>query len=65
MNGTSALHISLKLIDTQPGDLVIMPNLTFVATANAVAYNNANPIFLDVDLEVKAGALEFIFNIFS
>jgi len=46
-NGTSALHLSLKLADVQPGDEVLVPALTFVATANAVAYCGATPHFVD------------------
>lgn len=49
VNGTAALHIALKLVDVQPGDLVITQPLTFVATCNAVAYCQAEPVFVDVD----------------
>jgi len=49
VNGTSALHLALKCIDTQPDDFVITQALTFVATANAVTYCHAEPIFIDVD----------------
>jgi perosamine synthetase len=48
-NGTSALHISLLLAGVKPGDLVVMPNVTFVATANAVKYTGADPILIDID----------------
>ena len=48
-NGTAALHISLLLAGLQHNDYVIVPNLTFVAPLNAVAYTNANPILMDVD----------------
>lgn len=47
VNGTSALHISLLLKDVKPGDEVLVPNLTFVATVNAVKYCYATPVFLD------------------
>lgn len=47
VNGTAALHIALKLAGVQPGDEVLMPTLTFVATANAVAYCGAIPHFVD------------------
>jgi perosamine synthetase len=47
VNGTAALHIALKLAGVQDGDEVLMPALTFVATANAVAYCNATPHFVD------------------
>jgi aminotransferase in exopolysaccharide biosynthesis len=49
VNGTSALHLALKLIGVQSGDEVITQAFTFVATANAIAYCNAEPVFLDVD----------------
>ena len=48
-NGTSALHIALLLAGVKPGDEVITQPLTFVATANAVAYCSAKNVFLDVD----------------
>jgi perosamine synthetase len=51
VNGTSALHIALKLAGVQQEDEVLLPALTFVATANAVAYCAAVPHF--VDSEVK------------
>ena len=51
VNGTSALHICLKLANVGNGDEVITQALTFVATANAISYLNARPVFVDVDLE--------------
>jgi aminotransferase in exopolysaccharide biosynthesis len=47
VNGTSALHVALKLAGVQTGDEVLVPALTFIATANAVAYCNAVPHFVD------------------
>lgn len=47
VNGTAGLHICLKIIGVQPGDEVLVPALTFVATANAVAYCSAIPHFVD------------------
>jgi len=47
VNGTAALHIALKLADVQPGDEVLLPALTFVATANAIAYCGAIHHFTD------------------
>ena len=47
VNGTAALHIALKLAGVQPGDEVLLPALTFVATANAIAYCGAVPHFVD------------------
>ncbi|MBI5887056.1 MAG: LegC family aminotransferase [Deltaproteobacteria bacterium] len=49
VNGTAALHICLKLSGVEPGDEVIVPALTFVATANAVTYCGAVPHFVDSD----------------
>jgi len=49
VNGTAALHIALKLAGVQAGDLIITQPLTFVATCNAIAYCNAEPVFIDVD----------------
>lgn len=51
VNGTAALHISLLLCDVKSDDEVITQPLTFVATANAIAYTGAKAIFVDVDLE--------------
>lgn len=47
VNGTSALHIALKLAGVEPNDEVLVPALTFVATANAVVYCRAIPHFID------------------
>ncbi|MBG0563917.1 DegT/DnrJ/EryC1/StrS family aminotransferase [Actinoplanes aureus] len=47
---TTGLHLSLVLLDIEPGDEVIVPSLSFIATANAVRYVGATPIFADVDL---------------
>ncbi|MDO8652482.1 MAG: LegC family aminotransferase [Undibacterium sp.] len=47
VNGTAALHIALKLAGVQAGDEVLIPALTFVATANAVTYCAATPHFFD------------------
>ncbi len=51
VNGTSALHISLQLIDVKPNDEVITQALTFIAPCNAISYCGAKPIFVDVDKE--------------
>ncbi len=48
-SGTSALHISLILMGIRPGYEVILPAMTFVATANAIRYCNAIPHFVDCD----------------
>lgn len=49
VNGTAALHICLKLVGVGPGDEVIIPALTFVATTNAVAYCGAIPHFAECE----------------
>jgi perosamine synthetase len=51
VNGTAALQVGLRLVGVRKNDEVITQALTFVATANAIAYNNAYPVFLDVDLD--------------
>lgn len=51
VNGTSALQVSLSLAGVNNGDEVITQALTFIATINAIIYNGASPIFLDVDLD--------------
>lgn len=48
-NGTSALHIGLKLVGVDESSEVITQPLTFIATANAISYCGAQPIFVDVD----------------
>lgn len=47
VNGTAALHVALRLAGVQSGDEVLVPALTFVATANAVAYCGAMPHFVE------------------
>lgn len=47
-NGTVALHLALAALDLRPGDEVIVPDLTFAATANAVLYCGATPVLVDV-----------------
>ena len=48
-NGTVALHLALVALGVGPGDEVIVPTLTFIATANAVTYCGAKPVFVDVE----------------
>lgn len=50
-NGTTALHLALVAAGIGPGDEVIVPSLTFVATANAVTYTGAKLIFVDSELD--------------
>ncbi len=48
-NGTAALHAAMHALGIGPGDEVIVPAITFVATANAVVYQGGTPVFADVD----------------
>ena len=48
-NGTVALHLALLALDVRPGDEVLVPSMTYIATANAVRYVGAEPVFVDVD----------------
>jgi dTDP-4-amino-4,6-dideoxygalactose transaminase len=48
-SGTAALHLALLSLGVGPGDVVVVPTLTFVATANAVVYTGAHPYFVDCD----------------
>lgn len=50
-NGTAALHLAMAAADIGIGDEVIVPTMTFVATANAVVYTGAKPIFVDCEKE--------------
>ena len=50
-SGTTALHLALVSLGIGPGDEVIVPTLTFVATANAVRYTGATPVFVDSELD--------------
>jgi perosamine synthetase len=51
VNGTSALQVALRLSGVISGDEVITQALTFIATINAIIYNGASPVFIDVDLD--------------
>lgn len=50
-NGTVALHLAMLALEIGPGDEVIIPSLTYIATANAVRYVGAVPVFADVERE--------------
>jgi aminotransferase in exopolysaccharide biosynthesis len=51
VNGTAGIQVALRLVGVKSGNEVLTQALTFVATANAIAYCNAHPVFLDVDLD--------------
>jgi len=57
---TTGLHLVLHALGVVPGDEVVVPSLSFIATANAVRYVGAAPIFADVDLETQNLTLETI-----
>lgn len=62
MNGTAAIHVMLHVMDIQPGDLVICPALTFVASVNAILYTGAEPIFLDSDEDTLGLSVQAVAN---
>ena len=49
-NGTAALHAAMYALDIGPNDEVIVPTLTFAASANCVVYQGGTPVLVDVDL---------------
>ena len=57
---TTALHLALVLLEVGPGDEVVVPSLSFIATANAVRYVGATPVFADVDLATANLTVETI-----
>jgi dTDP-4-amino-4,6-dideoxygalactose transaminase len=63
-SGTAALHLGLLTLGVRPGDLVLTSTMTFAATANAIAYTGAEPVFVDCDESgnMDAGLLEEAFD---
>src|SRR5512133_895333 len=61
-NGTASLHLACAALGLAPGDEVIVPSLTFVATANAILYTGATPVFADItsdtNLNISPSAIE-------
>ena len=50
-NGTASLHLALKALGLKKGDEVIIPDITFVATANSVLLTGATPVLVDVNYD--------------
>ena len=48
-SGTAALHLALRIMGVTKGDIVLCPSLTFAASASVILYENATPVFVDVD----------------
>ena len=65
VNGTAALHIALQLLGVENNDLVIMPNVTFVASANAISYIGASPLLIDIDQKSWQMDLDLLENFLS
>ena len=65
VNGTAALHTALTVTGVEPGDNVLTQAVSFIATANAICYCNATPVFIDSDLEtlgMSVSALQHFLN---
>jgi aminotransferase in exopolysaccharide biosynthesis len=62
VNGTSGIQVALRLVGVNIGDEVLTQALTFVATANAIAYNGAKPLFIDVDLDTMGLSPNAVLN---
>ncbi|MGD1890934.1 MAG: LegC family aminotransferase [Cyclobacteriaceae bacterium] len=65
VNGTNGLQVALRIAGVVPGDLVVTQPLTFIATCNAIRYQGADPLFVDVDestLGLSAAKLESFFE---
>jgi perosamine synthetase len=62
VNGTAAIHIALELSGVKAGDHIIVPNITFIASCNAVSYTGATPILVDVDADTWQMDLNLLEN---
>jgi len=64
-SGTASLHLAMVLLGLGPGDEVVVPSLSFIATANAARYVGATPVFADVDLKSQNLTAESIEEMLS
>ncbi len=67
-SGTAALHLALKLLEVGPGDVVLCSSFTFVASANPILYQGAEPVFIDSEPEtwnISPEALEIALREYS
>lgn len=62
VNGTAGLQVALQLVGVKENDEVLTQALTFIATANAIKYNQAHPVFIDVDLDTMGLSPSAIIN---
>jgi len=62
VNGTNALHIALQLSGVRQYDHVLVPNITFIASVNAIKYCGASPILVDVDKHTWQMDLDLLDN---
>ena len=65
VNGTAALHIALLLSGVKQDDYVILPNLTFVASANSIKYVGADPLLIDADPDLWQMDLDLLEEFFE
>ena len=65
MNGTAGLHMSLLISEISQNNCVIVPNITFIATLNAIKYVGATPILIDVDPDTWQMDLDLLDNFLS
>ena len=54
INGTSALHLSLKVLNIESSNEVLVPSLTYISSVNSIVYNGATPHFYDVSLDTMS-----------
>jgi len=62
VNGTSGLHLAMHMLGIDRNDHIIVPNITFIASANAAVYTNATPIFIDIDPDTWQMDLDLLEN---